>query len=94
VSHLGILVAAEFYADFVLVNGGDDYISKVYDYAIAMVGTYSLTSFGINKAREDISGPAYATLEWEGTTLENLFTTTFRLRLYVGNDGYYSLANY
>ncbi|UZQ83949.1 hypothetical protein [Thermoanaerobacter sp. RKWS2] len=39
VSHVGMLVAADFYADFVIVNGGYDYISKVYDHAIAMVGT-------------------------------------------------------
>lgn len=54
-------------SDFTLVNGYYDYISSVYDWSISMAGSYSVTSFRVNKAQENLSGPAYATLEWVGT---------------------------
>jgi hypothetical protein len=95
VSHLSGFVYAKFYADFTIVHGYYDYISRVYDYSIIMVpGSFSVTSFRINKAQESLSGPAYATLEWIGSLPGDIFSATFRLRLYVGNDKYYSWANY
>ncbi|HEY8342064.1 MAG TPA: hypothetical protein VIK75_03510 [Calditerricola sp.] len=94
VSHLSGLVYGEFYSDFTLVNGYYDYISSVYDWSISMAGSYSVTSFRVNKAQENLSGPAYATLEWVGTVPGGYYSTTFRIRLHVGNDKYYSSANY
>ncbi|WP_314303423.1 hypothetical protein [Brevibacillus parabrevis] len=79
--------SAEFYADIVLVNGGYDYISNVYDDSIVVIGgSYSNDSLKIERQKETSNQEAYARLKWNTTAIGGAGGATSYLRLYVGDD--------
>ncbi|MFC4768276.1 hypothetical protein [Effusibacillus consociatus] len=88
-----VFMSAYFYADFTIINGGDDYISKVYDYYIGTWGNYEFVSFGIIKQQEAWGEAAQAELRWK-TDEGGYNTETNWLKLYVGGNDYWSSANY
>lgn len=82
---------ASFRADFTLVNGGYDYISRVYESLIQInFGTYNLQYFGVDKPSETYSHPANARQQFDYTVLNGAVTHTVIVYLVVGNDYYYS----
>ncbi|MED1953584.1 hypothetical protein [Brevibacillus centrosporus] len=88
------VVGAEFKADFTIVNGGNDYISRVYDYNIAVNGgVYVLEKFEINRDTETLSYSAEAELSFQ-VQIAGVHGKTHRVKLFVGKDKYWSEANY
>ncbi|MFC4766862.1 hypothetical protein [Effusibacillus consociatus] len=85
-------VGGSFKADFTILNGSNDYISKVYDASIWSFGTVSSDTLTLDKSQEDLSGPAQATLRWVG--YNGVTSATFILRLKVGGNNYWDEANY
>lgn len=83
--------SAEFYADFTFVQGGADYISKVYDDRVMVIGgTYQNKSLSIMRQKEDLyyNRPAYAALTWD--TISVGCGCSSYLKLFVEDDNYYS----
>ncbi|WP_018132318.1 hypothetical protein [Effusibacillus pohliae] len=81
-----------FQADFTLVNGGDDYISRVYDAQVWSAGSISDVSLNLTKAWEDLNGPAEAVLRW--VAYNGVTSTTYILKLKVGGNNYWDECNY
>lgn len=80
---------AYFYADFTIVQGGNDYISQVYDYSLKTLGgTASEVSLKINRAKETLDYRAEAKLSFIYTAFNNAGSTTCWLKLNVGRDSY------
>jgi len=80
---------AHFYADFTIVNGGNDYITRVYDYKIVGIGggaTYD--DLRIVRPTENLSGKASAKLDFTYVAFNGAGSTTCWLKLFVGNDSY------
>lgn len=77
-------VKASFLADYSIVNGSYDTISRAYDYLITGVGSLANINLSLVKGTEDLSGPAEADLRFTGTV--GVYTTTFFVKLQVGND--------
>lgn len=86
---------AHFYSDFTLVNGGNDYISSVYDYKIVGIGgaaTYN--NLAITKKTESLDGKASAKLDFTWIAFNGSTSATCWLRLNVGGDTYGSTYSY
>lgn len=82
--------SAEFYADYVIVDDGYDYISDVYDYSIVtLAGDYTLEAFEIVRPRESADRDAYAKLQWKATAVGGTAAATSWIRFYVGSDDWY-----
>ncbi|MCR2043797.1 hypothetical protein NSA23_06645 [Anaerosalibacter massiliensis] len=89
------LVGMGFYADYTNVNGAYDYISRVYDSWVKVVGgSYSNRKLKIVKKREDISGPAEAKLSADVSWVGGVTGAgTEWLKLRVGKDKAWSSQN-
>ena len=80
---------AYFYADFTLVNGGYDYIDRVYDHKVtAFGGSASEISLTLTKAKENANGKASAKLDFNYINFNTTASTTCWLKLTVGGDSY------
>lgn len=83
-----------FYADFTIVQGGDDYISRVYDYSILTFGgDYKLELFERTRPSEGYGDNAEAKLQFKYLAYGGSGSATCWLKLVVGNDKYYSVFN-
>ncbi|AHF08401.1 hypothetical protein [Desulfitobacterium metallireducens] len=81
-----------FTADFVIVWGGADSISKVWNPRCwAVGGTYTISTLAVDRPTEGIysGSPARAHLSWEYSIL-GLGGSTYSTNLFVGNNTYYS----
>lgn len=89
------LLGMGFYADYTNVHGGYDYISRVYDSWVKVVGgSYSNRNLKIVKKRENSSGPAQAKLSADVSWVGGLTGAgTEWLKLYVGKDRAWSGQN-
>jgi len=93
-SNTGVLNAS-FYANFTLVQNGNDFISNAYDYSIqGKLGVASFQSLKIIKKTESLDGRAQAKLDFSYKAAEDVVNSTYWLKLYVGNDKYSSSDNY
>lgn len=84
-------VIASYYSDYSIVNGANDTISRAYDYEISGVGGVGNIKLELVKGTESLSGPAEADLRFTGTV--GVYTTTFWLKLQVGNDSATDTSN-
>ena len=83
-----LAVRGQFYADFSLVNRGNDSITRIYNYSISIAGgTYDLEYFEVIQAVEGYY-PASAELRWQANRV-GYFGYTCRLTLHVGNDSFW-----
>lgn len=85
--YYGGTVNAEFYADYTFVNGGYDYISKIYKKHVLGLGcTVSAITLDMVQKREDANDPAHAQLNFIVTSLKGVASGNMDLDLYVGNN--------
>lgn len=92
VSYTDTLVSADFYADFELVNGGYDQITKVYPNDVRITTGGGLPSDVVNtvdRRYETAGQPARALLRFQKNT-SDWYSTTYILNLFVGMDRYWS----
>ncbi|MEC0168153.1 hypothetical protein [Paenibacillus graminis] len=82
------LVQARFQADYVLVNGSYDYISRVSDGFAKGIGGYCTGQnlFIIGTGYQTYDSPARATLAFTYVGINGTWSTDFKLQLYVMND--------
>lgn len=87
VEHRTVSVLANSRANYTLVQGGYDQITKAWDWGLQVIGgTYSNVSLKISQAKESSGGPAYATLLFDQTMTLDLAKRRVWMRLYVGGD--------
>ncbi|MER7521346.1 MULTISPECIES: hypothetical protein [unclassified Streptomyces] len=80
---------AHFYADFTIVQGGNDYISRVYDYKIVGIGgTASYDNLKITRKTENLNGKASAKLDFTWVAFNGATSSTCWIKLFVGKDSY------
>lgn len=89
------LVGMGFFADYCSVNGGNDYISSVYDEWIKVIGGSSSTpSLKIVKKKENLNGPAKAKLTAQVSYVGDIAGSgTEWLYLCVGDDRAWTTEN-
>jgi hypothetical protein len=86
---------AHFYADFTIVNGGNDYITRVYNYKIVGIGgTATYDNLAITRKTESLSGKASAKLDFTFVAYGGASSTTCWLRLNVGANTYGTTYSY
>lgn len=87
-----VFVHAKFYADYVLVNGGYDYISKVYDGFVNVSAGYANNEVQpqIVQQYQTYDAPAKATFSFTYVKLNGNFSSDYKLQLYVSNDSPWS----
>lgn len=80
---------AHFYANFTIVQGGNDYISSVYDKKVtAFGGTASEISLNLTRSKETLDNKASAKLSFNFVNFNNTASTSCWLKLSVGKDSY------
>lgn len=84
-----------FFADYTFVQGGDDYISKVYDgYGKVIGGSMELPELSIKQKSENVSGPAEAEIKTQINYVANTgYSETAWLKLHVGYDSAWTSNN-
>ncbi|MEK3823859.1 MULTISPECIES: hypothetical protein [Paenibacillus] len=87
-----VFVKAKFYADYVLVNGGYDYISKVFDGFVDVAAGYASNQVQpyIVQQYQTYDSPAKATFSFTYVKYNGNFSTDYKLQLYVINDSPWS----
>jgi len=86
---------AHFYADFTIVQGGNDYITRVYDYKIIGIGgTASYDNLKITRKTENLDGKASAKLDFTWAAFNGGGSSTCWLKLNVGKDSYSTSYSY
>nr|WP_012390448.1 DUF5626 family protein [Exiguobacterium arabatum]CAQ35228.1 hypothetical protein [Exiguobacterium arabatum] len=86
---------AYFYADFTLVQGGMDFIQRVYDYKlVGKGGTTTFTGLKITRAKETQDYKASAKLDFNFVAYDGLGSVSCWLKLFVGKDSYSSAYSY
>lgn len=86
---------AHFYADFTLVQGGMDFIQRVYDYKlVGQGGSANFNSLRIVRAKETQDYKASAKLDFTFVLVNGAGSTSCWLKLFVGKDTYSSAYSY
>ncbi|MFE4710853.1 hypothetical protein ACFRAM_08250 [Paenibacillus sp. NPDC056722] len=82
-----VMVKAKFFADYVLVNGGYPYISKVFDGYVEAAGGYvnNETPPTIDNQSQTSTAPAKATYSFTFVKINGSFSSTYKLHLYIFN---------
>lgn len=95
VSQYAGFINASFYANFTIVQGGNDYISNVYDWkVVTYFGTYAFNEFKITRKTESLSGKASAKLTFSYGLYNGGLGGNCWLKLHVGKDSYSSSYSY
>lgn len=83
-----VLVKAKFYADYVVVNGGYDYISNVFDGYTEIAAGYAnnVVAPTIVNAYESSSAPARAVFSFTYVKINGTSSSDYKLSLYVRGD--------
>lgn len=87
------MINAHFYADYTLVQGGDDYIDDAYDeYVHSYILSISDVSLSVNRPKETSNHRAEATLKFLGDVPNS--SGSLYLKLVGGDDSAYSQYQY
>lgn len=85
------IINAQFQADYTIVNGGNDFISNVYDEKIMVfLGNHSNTNLKIVRRTETLDNPAQAKLSFDLKYYTGAFSGNVFLQLFVGNNRAYT----
>ncbi|MCY9658584.1 hypothetical protein P5G65_20000 [Paenibacillus chondroitinus] len=81
-------ITAYFYANYTIVDGGNDYIGELYpNYKITVIGgSYDNETLSLYKPTESLQGPANAFLRFQYNGPGSSVSTTFYVYLNVGNN--------
>lgn len=84
------VVNAQFLADYTLVNGGMDYITKVYNKKVVVIGgAASGVTLTMIQKQETLNDPAEAELAFDVTVYSGGGSANGWLQLFVGNNSAY-----
>jgi hypothetical protein len=84
-------ISVSFRANFSIVKNGADRISSVRDKFVRVVGgTYDDAVLKIDRKKEQYGNSARASLTFKVTGIRGWISSTCYLRLYVGNDTFYT----
>ncbi|MDJ0333526.1 hypothetical protein [Planococcus sp. S3-L1] len=85
----GGVANAYFYANFTIVQGGNDYISNAYDPKVTAIGgSASDITLGVTRSKETLDNKASAKLSFNFTNFNNTGSVNGWLKLNVGKDSY------
>lgn len=86
---------AHFYADFTIVFGGNDYISRVYDHKVSAVGgSANDIQLKLTRSKETLDNKASAKLSFNYINFNNTGSISCWLKLTVGKDKYTETHSY
>jgi len=84
----------QYNIDYTFLNGGNDYISRVYNKKIIVIyGSFSNDILSVIKSTENINGPAHGKLSAKLDYTIPPITGYGSLSVYVGNDNAYAVFN-
>ncbi|EJV74607.1 hypothetical protein [Bacillus cereus] len=93
VSRLSGTVRSTFKADYSLVNGGYDSLSKIYGASVSGLSSKNIAGFNIVKGTENSDSNAYGYLLFEGNPVGGNYSTFYH-KIFVGGDTAWDTGNW